>query len=335
MTKKFPYLYSTMELRTTEAEVQSLLEFYTDNCLRDRLIQYSMTNAADGTPSELWHLLHAFQTKLLSLQPRMDTFRLRAQQVDPITKQSRYGPQTLQRVQSMLQQYDALYKDEYESLILQQTRDEPNLFTRLKEAAESERLQKEKEIEKILREEEQQRLQKEREEEEQQRLQQQASVETRSTALDLPVRDAQDAAEELRRQQDREWIQSIPHRKTLRGVEEQLRRWLAVLPEPQRPTSIRALHTLFQQIIKHPEEANFRRIRRDHVQFQKDIGQYPGGSELLIAAGFQLGTIDRVPCYLSIEPNVEVDFDAWSQWFDLLKGTLDLIEQEMSAVRGK
>jgi PUB domain len=324
-----------MELRTAEADVQSLVEFYATHHLRDRLHSYS-SSKADEVASELWPLLEEFQTRLLALPPRIEAFRLRAQQADPITKQSRYGPQTLQRVQAMIQLYDNLYHDEYQTLLLQQPNDdEQNLFTRVQHAAELERLQKDKEEQQRLKEEEEQRLQKEREEAEQ-RLER-ASVETQPTptALHVPARDAQDAAEERRRQQDRAWIQSIPHRKTLRGVQEQFRRWLDALPEDHRSTSMRALHRLFQQIVQHPEEANFRRIRRDHAQFQQDIGQFPGGSELLIAAGFQLGTMDRVPCFLSIEPNVEVDFDEWSQWFDLLKGTLDLIEQEMPAIRGK
>jgi PUB domain len=321
-----------MELRTTEAEVQSLTEFYTSHRLRDRLDSYSSTT--DGAASELWPLLAEFQTRLLSLQPRIDAFRLRAQQADAITKQSRYGPQTLQRVLAMIQQYDSLYDDEYQNLILlKRDVSESNLFTRVQQAAELEQLQKEKD-EQRRKEEEEQRAQQKKEEEEQRR--QQATVETRPTAaLNVPARDEQDAAEERRRREDREWIQSIPHRKTLRGVQEQFRRWLAALPDAQRPTSVRAMHRLFQQIVQHPEEDAFRRIRRDHAQFQNDIGQFPGGPELLIAAGFQLGTIDRVPCFLSMEPNVEVDFDGWSQWFDLLKGTLDLIEQEMPAVRGK
>ena len=52
--------------------------------------------------------------------------------------------------------------------------------------------------------------------------------------------------------------------------------------------------------------------------------------EFLIAAGFELGAIDDVPCYLSKEPNIETDMDGWAAWFDLLKGTLDVLEQEMS-----
>ena len=90
-----------------------------------------------------------------------------------------------------------------------------------------------------------------------------------------------------------------------------------------------ALHTLFAQIVAHPEEDNFRRIRRDHERFLNDIGQYASGKEeLLIAVGFELGCIDDVPSFVCKEPNIETDMDGWASWFDLLKGTLELIEQK-------
>ena len=157
-------------------------------------------------------------------------------------------------------------------------------------------------------------------------------------------RQQQEAAEaELRRQAEavrqrrlaqeraeREWIDSIP--KGIDGVKLQI----SVIKEATKDdmdaqrTAISSLHTIFQQINAHPEETKFRRIRRDHEKFVQDIGRHTGGVEFLIAAGFELGAIDDVPCYLSKEPNIETDMDGWAAWFDLLKGTLDVLEQEMS-----
>jgi len=114
-------------------------------------------------------------------------------------------------------------------------------------------------------------------------------------------------------------------------VREQLRTLLESTSgnmEAQRG-AVGALHVIFSQICSHPEEANFRRVRRDHPKFNQDIGQYPGGKEFLIAAGFQLAEIDGVPSFLSKEPNLETDMDRWSEWFDLLKATLQILDDHM------
>lgn len=50
---------------------------------------------------------------------------------------------------------------------------------------------------------------------------------------------------------------------------------------------------------------------------------------MLIAAGFTLGAIDDVPSFICREPNIENDLDGWSAWFDLLKATLEAIEEQM------
>jgi hypothetical protein len=93
--------------------------------------------------------------------------------------------------------------------------------------------------------------------------------------------------------------------------------------------ALQSLLTIFQQINAHPEQVNFRRIRRNHDQFVQDIGRHDGGAQILIAAGFKLGAIDEVPCYLCREPeDIERDMDGWSNWFDLLKATFQVLEKE-------
>ena len=152
------------------------------------------------------------------------------------------------------------------------------------------------------------------------------------------------AMEERQRRADLLFLASIPHRNTLLGVQVQLQRFLENwIPhddnDPPTTTttttttlsvSLSALYTVFQQIVQHPDVEAHRRIRRDHAQFRREIGQYPGGIEVLLAAGFTTGLVDSsIPSYICREPNVETDLDAWSDWYDLLKGTLQLIKTEM------
>lgn len=143
----------------------------------------------------------------------------------------------------------------------------------------------------------------------------------------------EEAARRAEAEADRDLLASVP---TLGGdgVREQIGRMRASLSgtEDGRASlavALGSLHELFDQIVRRPEESNFRRVRRDHPQFVRDIGRHAGGREVLIAAGFSLERVDGVPCFLSREPHIESDMDGWSEWFDRLKKTLEVIEEEM------
>jgi len=95
--------------------------------------------------------------------------------------------------------------------------------------------------------------------------------------------------------------------------------------------AIESLYTIFKQIVSQPDNEVIRKIKRDHERFHNDIGKYDGGSELLVAVGFRLVRIqteerDDTPVFLLKEPNIETDMDGWSEWFDMLKATLKLLE---------
>jgi len=122
--------------------------------------------------------------------------------------------------------------------------------------------------------------------------------------------------------------------KGLEGVRVQLGKMLKPESEGgpsgrERTSALGALHTLFHQIASHPEEIKFRRIRRDHPGFLEDIGKHDGGEGVLIAAGFRYGVVDEIKCLVSREPDLESDMDGWSEWFGIMKGTVEILEEEM------
>lgn len=268
-------------------------------------------------------------------------------QKDPVTDAPRYGEKTTNRVTALLETYDAL--NEATSLAFDSegaptsvVQDLRNIVERQQEAARLEALQKQQEEEKQIQQEKQraeQQLQaeeKRRQEAEIARAQQEAELsrraqEARAAREEAEQRVLQQEQERRMEQEriDREWMDSV--NKGPDGVKEQLR----VLKEATAnesgaySTAVTALHTLFSQIVAHPEENNFRRVRKDHPKFHQDIGRHDGGRELLIAAGFRLGATDNVPCFISTEPNIETQMDEWSEWFDLLKATLEILEQEL------
>jgi len=140
-------------------------------------------------------------------------------------------------------------------------------------------------------------------------------------------------AEEMQRTIDseRDFVNSIV--KGEQGIKIQLEKLRTTCSKDSNPsaykTAINSLQSLFSQILSHPEEMKYRKIRRDHPKFMLDIGRHEGGVELLIASGFRFEVLDDVPCLFSKEPDIEHDMERWSLWFDLLKRTLELIEEQM------
>ena len=161
-----------------------------------------------------------------------------------------------------------------------------------------------------------------RKEAEEARRQEEADIARRANEAREAARRAQEAAA----QAERDWIASIP------TGPEGLRKQISILKEHTKDdlsaqkTALKSLLQIFTQIFQHPEEVNFRRIRRDHPQFNQDIGRHKGGREIFIAAGFKLTTLDDVPVFFSKEPDIESDMDGWSLWFDNLKVNLEVVK---------
>jgi hypothetical protein len=294
-----------------------------------------------------------------SLAAKMNRFRQRTKEVDPITNNPRYGKQTLHRVQQIINAYDELYgivlflnipDNDATQVSLTVTDRKENELLNTYTSTWIHALKHQAELETELEQSEQHRLESQRNE---QNLLEMARKNAELHAKIQAERIAREREEEERRAQER--AARDEERRRRLAAETAEREWLAtILPRNQqsvqkqltvlveeckkdaldpvgvRMTALTALHTLFSQIVAHPEESNFRRVRRDHPRFMSEIGRHRGGAELLIAAGFHLGTVDEVQSYICTEPSVENDLDGWSNWYQLLKTTVGLIEEEMT-----
>jgi hypothetical protein len=193
----------------------------------------------------------------------------------------------------------------------------------LQEQAETERLDKER----ILAEERetQQRLLEEKRKRDEERVLARRAEEARVRRLE-----EEQAVMDAERRADSELL-ALVSIMGVEGVREQIGRMRETLRDDRASLDVAlgSLYTLFEQIIRKPEEVSFRRVRRNHPKFVEDIGRHIGGREVLIAAGFKLVKLDGVPCFFSAEPHIESDMDGWSNWFDTLKKTLTVIEEEM------
>ena len=172
-------------------------------------------------------------------------------------------------------------------------------------------------------------LQTQKEQEEQQRI---AALAKQQEEVELAKRAEllrQERINEAQRIKDEEtaFMNSIP--KGQEGIKLQLSKLKNTCNAQEYKTAIQSLHTVFSQILSHPEEIKYRKIKRDHAKFMQDIGRHEGGIELFIASGFVLETMDEVQCLFSKEPDIEKEMEKWTDWFDLLKLSLELIQMEL------
>jgi hypothetical protein len=295
------------------------------------------------TVKEMLVQVKSLQASLGELQPKMDKFRQRLSQKDPVTGNPRYGEATAVRVHQLLKQFDEMaqamsFLDNSDVLeTMEQVVSRQEAAQKLAEEEEERRKHERKQILKDEQENQEQRLRQEQAEAEANRqhelleLNRRAEESRQARQLAEQARLDQERRErENRERADREWMAGIT--KGPEGVKEEMRKLREATQDDceAQTTALTSLHTLFSQIVSHPEEIIYRRVRRDHPKFNQDIGRHAGGKELLIAAGFRLGAIDDVPCFLSTEPNIETDMDGWSDWFNLLRATLDIIQEEVA-----
>ena len=298
------------------------------------------TIGVEMTPQQIIEVLENLKSRLKILSPKMKRFRLRLNEKDPVSGKSRYGEKTMARVKQAIRAYTALdlglvgiFQDDasFVSNLRSQVRLQEEL---LKEELSAKRTQEQIELERIAKEKllaekyekEQRQLEEKRKREEELLLSRRAEEARRRRV------EEEQLAIAAEREADVNLISSVST-KGPEGVREQIQRMRQALAEDDVAfhVALGSLYTLFDQITRKPEEVNFRRIRRDHPKFNDDIGRHTGGKEVLIAAGFRLETLDGVKCFFSREPNLENDMDmtGWSNWFDGLKKSLAVIEEEM------
>jgi hypothetical protein len=339
-----------MELKQAEDDVDEIMNMYTamqlntnlslppiavtQNKARTTTVEYDVHTDAKSVLSAL----EGFRETLLRLEPKMSKFQSRSREFDPISGLPRYGPSTQARVIALLQLYQELGK----SIAVAFGEEQEESSTRSEAVIDQVRLQVQRQQEterqlQIAKEEQINRQEAANRVEQERLIAEQLEHERRAEDLmeseRLERARSYEHARLLERrelaasqQADRVWLAGI--KKGIEGVRKQLGVLLeSTASDPvARAAAVQALHTIFSQIVARPEETSFRRIRRSHEQFQYDIGRHAGGKELLIAAGFELGAIDDVPSFISSEPNIEKDMEGWSNWYDLLKATVDILE---------
>lgn len=348
-----------MELRKCEEQVNELSTLYESlrneskiqkdllpqlKGINGETLDFPPDNDSNGTAqnslAKVVEILHRVQNILRDLKPKIEKFQKRLNEKDPVTGNPRFGEKTQERVTHLLHCYNfvrqyvpdntdpACESNPLHQLEIQLKKEQEEQKMQI-EILETRALQ-----EQLIKEEEERRRKIEEAQLEQQRKEEEARIQQEER--ERLHQQAQQARQERARQQQQEqnWFNSIE--KGAEGVKRYLKRLKQSTgdqPAHVYAKAVESLYRIFQQINAHPEETKFRRIRRDHEQFVEDVGRHDGGVELLIAAGFELGAIDDVPCYLSKEPDIEKDMDGWSNWFDVNKATLEILEEAVQQLK--
>mmetsp|Transcript_5905 Transcript_5905/g.7233 ORF Transcript_5905/g.7233 Transcript_5905/m.7233 type:complete len:269 (-) Transcript_5905:64-870(-) len=252
--------------------------------------------------------LNDMSRNLVSLTDRMDKFRKRMNEKDPITGKTRYGPSTFARVGKMLDCYASLSM----SIDICFTNEKKGLVLMLQEFCSAE--EKKREEEKQKTEAQIQLAFKSKLMDEKIAAGNKIEAEMKEKAkLEADKAEVARLAEEARRQkmviveierqeQDKQRVADLNFMNSVEKGEVGVKKQLAVLREESDDSkahmqAITSLHTIFSQISSHPEEIKFRKIRRDHSKFQEDISRHQGGRELIIPFGFHLTEVDGVTCF--------------------------------------
>eukprot|EP00538_Stauroneis_constricta_P002467 CAMPEP_0119553860 /NCGR_PEP_ID=MMETSP1352-20130426/6503_1 /TAXON_ID=265584 /ORGANISM="Stauroneis constricta, Strain CCMP1120" /LENGTH=497 /DNA_ID=CAMNT_0007600343 /DNA_START=39 /DNA_END=1532 /DNA_ORIENTATION=+ len=308
------------------------------------------------TLQEIVHEITSLQQFLINeLHPKRERFSKRLMEKDPVTKRSRFNKRTKKRVRNFLKTYYALVdglslpKRESTSISSSSSPSESSTTdTRTTSIIQSLQQQYTKEkAERDMKEQKEMEERRKRHQEEAQRVERERKAEKEKLEKErVEKEEAERKAQELLHQQaevarqermareseERAWTSRIKIGKE--GIQHEIAKLKDATKDDKdaQNAALKALYQLFSQIQSHPENVQFRRIRRDHEQFQQDIGRHDGGREVLIAAGFVLGAIDEIPCFISKEPDIEKDMDGWSAWFDLQKAAFDILKEETERI---
>ncbi|CAH0481836.1 unnamed protein product [Peronospora belbahrii] len=276
----------------------------------------------------------------------MSKFRARCSMVDPVTKQARFGPKMLAKVQDLLQRYDDITLRMKEDAPLRLDIEEKIHKIAEEEAAkESDEVARKRETriaqqaEELARKQEQQRQQQAALElkAEHQRVEQLRIEALASAAQEKRERREKERAKEeqqrMLEEQERERLNAlIPHGK--QGLEKAMTMLKESTGEEAlfRQSLVKLLGVV-SNICSAPENAAFRHIPKYNANFHADLGQYAGGHQCLLALGFkELQQGDEAQpraVFVLEEPNLSEDFNAWSNWFDELKEMQCLVESKL------
>eukprot|EP00752_Nemacystus_decipiens_P011045 g9813.t1 len=83
----------------------------------------------------------------------------------------------------------------------------------------------------------------------------------------------------------------------------------------EKKAAVQALQQILRNVASNPEDPRFRRIKRDNENFQRALGRFEGGIQILLSSGFRMQVEEGQTVLVMNEPDLSEDMDGWSEWY--------------------
>ncbi|CAM9867456.1 unnamed protein product, partial [Ectocarpus sp. 8 AP-2014] len=86
---------------------------------------------------------------------------------------------------------------------------------------------------------------------------------------------------------------------------------------------------ILRNVASNPEDPRFRRIKRDNENFQRALGRFEGGIQILLSSGFRMQVEEGQTVLVMNEPDLSEDMDGWTEWYKHITEAVERLKMEL------
>lgn len=86
---------------------------------------------------------------------------------------------------------------------------------------------------------------------------------------------------------------------------------------------------ILRNVASNPEDPRFRRIKRDNENFQRALGRFEGGIQILLSSGFRMQVEEGQTVLVMNEPDLSEDMDGWTEWYKNITEAVERLKLEL------
>ncbi|CAM9634893.1 unnamed protein product [Scytosiphon promiscuus] len=97
----------------------------------------------------------------------------------------------------------------------------------------------------------------------------------------------------------------------------------------EKKAAVQALQQILRNVASNPEDPRFRRIKRDNENFQRALGRFEGGIQILLSSGFRMQVEEGQTVLVMNEPDLSEDMDGWTEWYKHITEAVERLKMEL------